>query len=575
MKIIGIQKHHNSSACLLIDGELVYYNQEERLSRIKKDNGIPVNCLQQIKKITDTIDKIIITGYDFNYNENSLIFSFIEKMGFTIGSNNDEGWYSYYKPHHLSHAARAFYSSNFDEAVVVVWDGSGSEYILSDCSLAYETTTAFKVSYPHNFEVIYKRLFKSSQKIGNDIYIKDELYNEAAHETEIRTDHDIGHLYEMVSKSLGFEATECGKLMGLQSYGKTNNNIPNLILSDSTNMEIDMSLFDRETYLLDYQKYPSFSLSEKNKDFLIDFAYHTQKTFEKIGLDLLQKLIKKTNCKNLILTGGASLNVVANNYFRKNISPDIKIFIDPLCGDEGNSIGSALLYENSLSNQCLHFNKKDVYLGPAPSYEFTLKSKEICREVSIDVITKLLEEANLVALFQGRSEGGPRALGNRSILFDPRIPNGKDTVNLIKKREHFRPFGCSVMLEHANKWFDMHYLDESPFMMYAVEAYDHTKMKVPAIVHVDNTSRVQTVTKNQNKHLYQIIENFFEKTGIPILLNTSFNLAGNPLVETIEDALTTLRNSNLEYLYLPEIKKLIYIENQHKVIENPKQDKIF
>jgi carbamoyltransferase len=180
---------------------------------------------------------------------------------------------------------------------------------------------------------------------------------------------------------------------------------------------------------------------------------------------------------------------------------------------------------------------------------------ETYRKVSYSDVAKLISERNIVALYQGRSEAGPRALGNRSILYDPRDPDGKDFVNKVKNREWFRPFAGSVLHEETNKWFDMRGLEESPFMMYAVDVLQPEK--IPAITHVDNTCRVQTVKKQQNEHYYNLISSFNEITGVPILFNTSFNLAGDCIAETIDDALRTIRNSDIHYLYLPEFNMLI------------------
>jgi carbamoyltransferase len=176
-------------------------------------------------------------------------------------------------------------------------------------------------------------------------------------------------------------------------------------------------------------------------------------------------------------------------------------------------------------------------------------------------VSDLLIGKNIVAIYQGRCEAGPRALGNRSILYDPRDPNAKDHVNKIKKREWFRPFAGSMMLEYAHEWFDMAGLDESPFMSYALEVLPNKKHLIPGIIHVDDTCRLQTVTRKQNYHYYNLIESFYQKTDVPIIFNTSFNLGGETLVETIDDAIDTLKRSEIEYLFLPEIMKLVIEEN--------------
>ena len=193
-----------------------------------------------------------------------------------------------------------------------------------------------------------------------------------------------------------------------------------------------------------------------------------------------------------------------------------------------------------------------LYLGP----EYDLSPHIGGDTVNTMQVAKLLKQQKIVAVFQGRSEAGPRALGNRSILYDPRDPDGKDRINQVKHRESFRPFAGSVLLPYAHKWFDMAGLDESPFMMYALDALPHTHDKIPAILHVDNTCRVQTVSLYDNINYYQLIDSFYQLTEVPILFNTSFNLAGEPLVETPEDAIECFECSDIDYLYFPEVQKL-------------------
>ena len=170
-----------------------------------------------------------------------------------------------------------------------------------------------------------------------------------------------------------------------------------------------------------------------------------------------------------------------------------------------------------------------------------------------------LTDRNIVTLFQGRSENGPRALGNRSILYDPSDPDGKDFVNTVKNREFFRPFAGSVLEEDVHEWFDLRGLETSPHMMYAVNVKEDKQDKIKSITHVDGTCRIQTVSKDQNPHYYALIKAFKDKTGIPMVFNTSFNLGGEPLVETLEDAVKTLANSEINYMYLPELKQLLTI----------------
>lgn len=172
-------------------------------------------------------------------------------------------------------------------------------------------------------------------------------------------------------------------------------------------------------------------------------------------------------------------------------------------------------------------------------------------------VAKLLADRKIVALFQGRSESGPRALGNRSMLYTPLDPNGKDHVNKIKGREYFRPLAASMLLEYADEWFDMIGIPESPYMTFSFTCKEDKKHIIPCVIHVDGSCRIQTVTQEQNLHYYNLIKAFYNITGVPIVLNTSLNLAGEPLVETIEDAFKTLAKSKIDYLYLPELEILV------------------
>jgi carbamoyltransferase len=198
-----------------------------------------------------------------------------------------------------------------------------------------------------------------------------------------------------------------------------------------------------------------------------------------------------------------------------------------------------------------------LYLGPKREETYDFGDIETTDVTPAD-IAKMISEKNIVAMVQGRSEAGPRALGNRSILYDPTDPKGKDTVNKVKGREWFRPFAGSMMQEHFAEWFETYGMEESPSMMYAMDFKLEKHGECPAITHVDGTCRIQTVTKEQNEVYHTLIDEFRKITGVPILFNTSFNLAGEPLVETLDDAMRTIKNSDINYLYLPELGKLVH-----------------
>lgn len=552
MNILGIQKNHNGSIALFKDYELVYYNQEERLSKIKNDSYFPINCINEIKKLNIKIDKVLLTGY--NTYDNHIVYSYLKKIN--LIDNVYEQGFHYWKSHHLIHAAKAFYTSKMDKALIIVADGRGSTYQLDNGENAYETLSVYNAIKPFEFYCIYKKLFSS--KLGNE---RNVLYENQYHFFnkvsplslnngtifEVSNQEYLGSFYAKISSHLNFELQE-GKLMGLQAYGKNNKKI-------KTDLENNDFFKYKYKYELDYniginlEKY-NYLYYNKNvhKNFKqehLDLAFETQKKFEQEFLNLIETHIG--SYKNIILTGGAALNVVNNYKIKKNLPTDVNLFIDPLCGDEGNSIGVVLLY----LKHC-NFELDNIYLNPEPKYNIKQGKNKI--EESIEV----LEKGNILALYQGKAEAGPRALGNRSLLLDPRLKNGKEIMNTVKNREFFRPFGCSVLEEEANKWFDMAGLKESPYMLYAVNVIEKIKEKIPSVVHVDGTCRIQTVNEKQNPILYKILKLFYKKTGVPILMNTSFNLAGETLVETPEDAIDVLKRSKLEYLYFSDINKLIY-----------------
>jgi carbamoyltransferase len=572
MRILGINKHHNSSACVFKNEELIYFNQEERLSRVKKDTGFPYFSVQEALKICPEIDALVLTGYDHVQSENHSVVHIVNKMGFKFSKIFQV--YSYNKGHHLSHAANAFYNSGFDNSLVIVWDGKGSTFNLTNGGQAHETRTVFKASNPNSFHAIYKR-FHTFSKITPDTNI---IWNNSfgvtkeawprwhlrSSEIEIRNDYDLGLMYEGMSRSLNF-VDEGGKMLGLQSYGKYNPEIP-WIMAENYKFNMDLFTFDamHQHTGFNFSAYPEFV---NHKEKLVDLAFATQKALEGAGLDFILKMLEKTGEKNLILTGGVALNVVANNYFKKNLPSNINLYVEPMCGDEGNIIGTVKYFLRERSATTKIKPLTNIYLcGNEPTYEFTLADDEILYEnVTEEIVTEILLQQSIVAMFQGKAESGPRALGNRSILFDPRNTNGKNIVNTVKGREEFRPFAATVLHEHVNDWFEMNGIAESPYMMFAVDAKDGVKDRVPSVIHVDNTCRVQTLKEEQNPNFYKLISAFFKRTGVPMLFNTSFNLGDEPIVETLENAFASCRRSGINYLYLPEVKKLIYFDKTKKI----------
>ena len=238
-----------------------------------------------------------------------------------------------------------------------------------------------------------------------------------------------------------------------------------------------------------------------------------------------------------------------------------------MSNDAGTAMGAAMMFWYGLEDETEKRQTQTLYLGPHNNYtteDVVTKAEEAGVELTDAThkdVVKLITERNIVTIFQGQSENGPRALGNRSVLYDPTDPDGKDHVNKVKHREYFRPFAGTILQDDVHDWFDLRGMEDSPSMMYAVNCKPGVEEKIPAIIHVDGTCRIQTVTREQNKHYYDLITEFKNQTGCPIIFNTSFNLGGEPLVETLEDAIWTLQNSDIEYLYLPEFNKLITVKN--------------
>ena len=495
MIVLGIHKNHLCSACVFDNGKLVYYNQEERLSRKRKDFGFPFYCIDQIKTKFNKIDRCVVTGYNTEPDSNDIIFKYLVHLGLL---NKIQDGYSYDRSHHFAHACKAYYSSGFKKAIIFVVDGRGSDF-----NEGYETTSVYTVD--KEIQLIHKNLFTDTV--------------------------DIGQFYSNVSKVLGYKQEE-GKLMGLAPYGK-----PNKVIQQN----IHTNIFWKDCR----EEFINYALSEPK-----DLAFATQEFFENKYKDLVKQFILRGY--DVIMTGGTALNVTNNYKIRRFLPKKHKLYIEPMCGDEGNSIGITAYYIKNVLKQDIDKDSiTNIYINP--KYKYPIKQGN----ASIKDAVKILVNKKVLALYQGSAEGGPRALGNRSLLLDPRLQNGKDIMNKIKNREPFRPFACSVLEEDANKWFDMSEIKISPYMMYAVKVRQAKKKKIPSVIHVDNTCRVQTINKKFNKILYAMIKEFKQKTGVPLLMNTSFNVAGEPIVETPEDALKTLSVSDLEYLYFADIKTIV------------------
>jgi carbamoyltransferase len=558
--IASIARGHNGSTTLMKDGEIIFYLEEERLSRMKYD-GSPLLGLSKVFEYVDHIDHLVVChthrhGPLLDWTGEDLYHGWVRKLA---KKKFDFKVHFIDTIHHEMHASCGFYNSGFETAACVIADGAGSflKYEGID-DVIFEFETIFQASYPRKFEVVYKHL-GTKEAIGCNELEKGLFVTEYPGHTK---------MYEAVTEYCGFSAIEAGKLMGLAPYGKSNSELPKFFHGEWGNRELIIPTYPNAAKI-NVGRYPILTDDVKNHELgeyteiQKDMAYAIQESTENRMIDLIRKAHEETGETNIVVCGGYGLNCVANYKYLKAF-PDLNIYCEPISHDGGTSIGGANYVWHDISNNTIPRKQPSVYYGPQynPSgYQEYLKDLDVS-ETSYDEVSSIIREGNIVTIFQGRSEGGPRALGNRSVMFDPTIVDGKDHVNAVKHREWFRPFACSIKKEKVHEWFDLAGREESPHMMYAVNCLEGVEEKIPSVIHVDGTCRIQTVTEEQNKHYYNLIDAFEKLSGVPILFNTSFNLGGEPLVETIEDAIKTLQNSDIEYLYLPEIQKLVKIPNE-------------
>tara|TARA_B000000609_G_C24173978_1_gene352432 strand:+ start:224 stop:2038 length:1815 start_codon:yes stop_codon:yes gene_type:complete len=555
-----INSFHDASITLMEDGKVIAHLLEERHKNMKH----ATDPLLALTKIRDYVDRIDLVSFSHLFPEHyspQIYLTYLKHLsGIKVPTQcpqfMDVRGHLQHPCHHDLHAICAFRNSGFEDATIVVIDGAGTNHWYGK-----ENQTIYEVL--DNTRVIEKtvcgrgvcEIDDKPVLAPNDNGLR--IYNPSEEELpEFLNDIaniGAGFSYSAVTEWLGWHGLDCGKTMGLSTYGKENSNIPCLLDPiHGGNHNFQSSIYGTRGMM----GANILGLSEElksNQEFRQDLAYRIQKDYEDYLIATCERALSKSRSKNLVLTGGCALNCVANYKLLKSLPEDINLYVEPVSDDSGVSMGGAM----QVCDMNIDCKLDNLYLGTQLEYDYELLDHEIESNITVGEVAKLLVDGNIVAIAQGRSEIGPRALGNRSILFDPRVKNGKDIVNKVKNREWFRPFAGTILLEHAKEWFDLDRLEESPYMMYAVDTLPEKIDLIPAIVHVDGTCRIQTVTREHNKNYYDLISEFYRLTGVPILFNTSFNLAGDTMVEYMDDALYTIRQSDIPYMYLPEIGKII------------------
>jgi carbamoyltransferase len=584
MKILGISAfYHDSAAALLVDGKIISASQEERYTRRKHDASFPINAIKSVLEEGGIDFKEI--DYIAFYDKPLLKF---ERLLETYIGMSPKGFSSFrmaiplwireklflkdfllkeckkldkdfndaqimFSEHHFSHAASAFYPSPFEKAIVLTLDGVGE----------WATTTV-------------------SIGQGNDLNIVKELH----------FPHSIGLLYSAFTYYLGFQVNSGEyKVMGLAPYGEPK--YKDLILNTLLDIKPDGSFRMNQSYFnyatgltMTNKKFEKLFGSERREpeseeltNFHMDIAASLQSATETIIMSMVKDIAKEYKINNLCLAGGVALNCVANGKIIKKKIFD-SVWIQPAAGDAGGALGAAQGLWHKEFNKPRQVNSGDSmrgsYLGPSfPNTEIenVLNSlggvyKKYPKEEIIKITAKALSKSKAIGWFNGKMEFGPRALGARSILGDPRSPETQKNLNLkVKFRESFRPFAPSVLEEESSNWFDL--CVPSPYMLicaevnkdkqladlvenklFGIDKLNKVRSLIPAVTHVDYSARVQTVNKETNPDYHMLINEFFKLTGCPIIVNTSFNVRGEPIVHSPEDAFKCFMGTDLDILVI-------------------------
>jgi carbamoyltransferase len=453
--------------------------------------------------------------------------------------------------HHLCHASLAFYNSGFERSLVIVVDRNGSIFFIDGRPTAREAESIFRFVKNKSITPVYKSFWLYPEFENKKHVVKNAVVKEFPNcDLLVNSSLSIVKVYEAATTLLGQSPLENGKTMGLASYGGCASREP-LFHNDGTPISLYFTHTDQTDNPVCFY-YPNFEndigqVTENDFRWCADKAKLVQLETQDAVLKLIKLYTQTSSIKNVCIVGGYGLNVVANNHYIKNL-PDINFYFEPVADDTGISIGAALFKYNALTNQSPTAVKDNFY-----HYYDNCEELEGGAEASIDELVDILINQKSLAIFEGNPEAGPRALGHRSILFDPRNLDAKSIINKTKNREWYRPFAGVILESEFKKYFDTMELDQSPYMTINFDVLPDAKNKIPGIVHVDGTCRIQTVSTG---FLYRLLTKFYLKTGCPALLNTSFNLAGKPLVQTKKDAIDTFQNSLLDAVYFVDDSRL-------------------
>lgn len=548
--IVGIHVGHDRCAALIKNGKLIASIAEERLDRVKYSpaDKLPTLSINYVLGLANAVvDDVDIVAVSFSGVPHSEKVLRTWKLEIRRYFNIDESRILFVG-HHLAHAYAVFYTSQFDDSAIMIADGAGD--ILNNGESEGES---YYIAEEGKINLLYCRSQAMPTKYGSPLceYRADYMC-----EDEMSLPISIGRKYEQVTKLIGFKFGQAGKTMGLAPYG---NKTIDLEL-DSQGMEHSLN---RGDFLLELDQlrieqnetYDEFITKHKS-----DIAKSIQEITEQLLLKCIADLARATNRKNLCLSGGVFLNCVANKAILASKHFE-NVFITPTCGDDGQAIGAAYYAHSRLIGEPLEQSVFMPYLGKAYGEREYIEAIQKQRlpylafesefELVDFLIEKLLSNA-VIGIHRGRSESGPRALGNRSIIANPMSKTVKDHINHnIKFREDFRPFAAMVTQESAAKYFEIE--GASPYMLLTGHVKSEFIHRLPATTHVDGSVRLQTVTKQSNPFIYALLSYFGDKTGFPILLNTSFNTANEPIIETPDDALNTLNKSNLDGVVLGDV----------------------